>query len=91
MIKKSQIPQRQDGYRLEMIENEVLLFNPGQAQILYFNPSAAVIWQLCDGERTVQEITDLLTEAYPDAARDIAQDVESTLSSLENHGAITFD
>ena len=91
MIEETETPQRQDGYRLEMIEGEALIFHPGQTKILYLNPSASVIWQLCDGQRTVGEITALLNDAYPDAARDIGGDVESTLEKLENHGAITLD
>jgi hypothetical protein len=91
MIEETQTPKRQDGYRLEVIEEEALLFHPGDTKILYFNQSAAVIWQLCDGERTVEEITDLLSDAYPDAGRQIAQDVESTLEMLADHGAITLE
>lgn len=91
MIEETQVPKRQDGYRLEVIEDEVLLFHPGQTRILYCNQTASLIWQLCDSERTVQEITTLLTEAYPDAASDIAKEIESTLQMLEEHGAITLD
>jgi coenzyme PQQ biosynthesis protein PqqD len=91
MIKQTQTPQRRAGYRLEAIEDEVLLFHPGQTRILYCNQTASLIWQLCDGERTVQEIIALLAQAYPDAASDIAQDIESTLQMLEDHGAITLD
>jgi hypothetical protein len=65
-------------------------YHPGQTTILYCNPSASVIWQLCDGQRTVEEITALLAESYPDSAGTIVADVESTLRRFAAYGAIEF-
>jgi hypothetical protein len=83
-------PCRKSGYRLEMIDNELLLFHPAQAQILYCSETASLIWQLCDGQRTLQEITALLVAAYPEAADTIAEDVAATLLQFSQHGAIEF-
>jgi len=73
-----------------MIDNELLLFHPAQAKILYCNETASLIWQLCDGQRTPQEITHLLVAAFPEAAEEIADDVEATLGQFLQHGAIEF-
>jgi pyrroloquinoline quinone biosynthesis protein D len=83
-------PRRKSGYRLEMIDNELLLFHPAQAQILYCNETASLIWQLCDGQRTPQEIMALLAAAYPEAADTITEDVAATLGQFSQHGAIEF-
>ncbi len=83
-------PQRNPDYRLEMIDNELLLFHPAQTKILYCNETSSMIWQLCDGQRTVREITDLLVAAFPQAADFIADDVEATLQQFLEHGAIEF-
>ncbi|MCP4513785.1 MAG: PqqD family protein [Delftia sp.] len=83
-------PRRKADYRLEMIDNELLLFHPAQARILYCNQSASLIWQLCDGQSTTQEIVALLAAAFPEAADGIADDVQATLQQLAQHGAIEF-
>jgi hypothetical protein len=83
-------PHRKPNYHLEMIDNELLLFHPAQAQILYCNETASLIWQLCDGQRTVQEITALLAASFPEAADTIANDIETTLQQFLQHGAIEF-
>lgn len=83
-------PHRQIEYRLEQLDDELLLYHPGQTTILYCNPSASVIWQLCDGQRTVEEIAALLTESYPDSAETIAADVETTLRRFAAYGAIEW-
>ena len=50
-------PRRKPDYRLEAIDNELLLYHPAETKILYCNETASLIWQLCDGQRTLQEIT----------------------------------
>lgn len=81
-------PRRRPDYRLEVIDNELLLFHPAQTKILYCSETASLIWQLCDGQRTPQEITALLAAAFPEAADTIARDVEATLRRFLQHGAI---
>jgi hypothetical protein len=83
-------PRRQPDYRLEMIDNELLLFHPTHEKILYCNETASLIWQLCDGRRTVQEITDLLSAAYPEAADVITGEVQATLDAFLAHHAISL-
>ena len=83
-------PRRKPDYRLEAIDNELLLYHPIETKILYCNETASLIWQLCDGQRTPQEITTLLAEAFPEAADTIADDVESTLQQFSQHGAVEF-
>jgi hypothetical protein len=83
-------PQQKPGYRLEMIDDELLLFHPGETKILYCNQTASLIWHLCDGQHTVEEITGLLGDAFPEAADTITDDVETTLEEFLQHGAIEF-
>ena len=81
-------PCREPDYRLESIDDELLLYHPGETKMLYCNQTASLIWGLCDGSRTVEEITYLLCEAFPDAADTIPADVEATLEQFHQHGAI---
>ena len=84
----SKKPQRKPDYRLEVIDDESLLYHPGETKILYCNQTASLIWQLCNGQRTVQEIAALLGEAFPGAAETISADVTATLGQFLDQGAI---
>ena len=57
---------------------------------MYCNPTASLIWQLCDGQHTVQEITDLLSVAYEQTIQTVAAEVESTLQQFHQHRAIEY-
>jgi hypothetical protein len=90
MITPTSKPKREPDYRLEMIDGELLLYHLNEARILYCNQTASLIWQLCDGQQTVEGMISLLQDAYPEAAGAIADDVQATLEQLLTHKAITL-
>jgi hypothetical protein len=81
-------PRRKNDYRLEQLDDEMVLYHPSETKILNFNQTASLIWQLCDGERTAAEMISLLSESYPESAGEIAADVQSTLQQFEEHRCI---
>ena len=83
-------PRRIADYRLEQLDNELLLFHPAQSKVLYCNETASLIWQLCDGQHSTQEIITLLSDSYPESASEIANDVETTLKQFHAQGAIEY-
>jgi hypothetical protein len=83
-------PLRKQEYRLEKMDNELLLFNPQDLVVLYLNESASVVWQLCDGQRTISQIAKLIAEAYPEAEKSILDDVQETIMLFRDKGAVTL-
>ncbi|HEX8681328.1 MAG TPA: PqqD family protein [Ardenticatenaceae bacterium] len=81
-------PKQKPDYHLEEMDNELLLFHPQEKKVLYMNETTALVWQLCDGQRTIQEITALLVETFPDAAREIPGDLENILKQLQQERVI---
>lgn len=81
------IPQPAGNVEIEVVEGEVLLYQPQGTRAVYLNPTAAVIWGLCDGVRSVREITELLNKTYPDAD-DLINQVARTLSELQESGLV---
>ena len=63
------------GYHLSEMEGEGLLYSHEKMTMIYLNESAAVIWRLCDGQRTVAQVVDFLKSAYPDLSPQLDGDV----------------
>jgi hypothetical protein len=80
--------QPKEGVEVEDTGDEVLIYLPGGDRTLYLNETAALVWRLCDGQRTGVEIIDLLTEAYPEAQADIQMQVQAALSDFIERGII---
>jgi len=81
-------PKKCQGFLIEQMDGEVVLLHPARSIIIHSNDTAALIWQLCDGTHTVDEIIGILAGAYPDAAARIAVDVPNTIQKLRAQGAL---
>lgn len=81
-------PTRHSGFALEELDGEILLLDPRSERLIHCNPTAALVWRLCDGERTIAEIVELLAEAYPESAGAIRADVAGAVERLAAEGAL---
>jgi hypothetical protein len=86
----TKIPRQAPDFRLEALDDELLLYHPGSTKIMACNQTASLVWHLCDGERSGAEIVSLLQNAYPDTADSITADVAATLQQFAEHGAIEW-
>lgn len=87
---KDKTPTTVADFKLEELDGEMLLYSPASTRSIYLNPSASVIWQLCNGEATIGEITEALSERFPDAAADMQKDVAETIQTFLDNDAITL-
>ena len=81
-------PTRNPEMRVEKVDSDLLAYHPQGDRILQLNETAALIWGLCDGIRTVSDISRLLEEAYPEDSAQIHTDLVSVLNALEKEGCI---
>lgn len=76
------------GVKTETIDGELLLYHPRLTKAVYLNPAAAVIWSLCDGQRRVGEIIQLIGDSYPESKDTLKEEVFSTLQRLRDDGVL---
>jgi hypothetical protein len=83
------IPKRDPSCDEEVLEGEIVLYCSTVAKAVYLNPSAALVWRLIDGRRSVGEIEALLTGAYPEVAT-LREELIETVQALQEQGVIHF-
>jgi pyrroloquinoline quinone biosynthesis protein D len=79
-------PRLTTGARLrydEVREEHLLLVPEGAVRL---NASAAAVLELCDGERSVDDIVSVLTERYPGA--DLADEVRELVGGMAERGLL---
>ena len=84
-------PKTIADFQLEEIDGEVLLYSPKATRSIYLNPSASLIWRLCTGEFSTQEIIDSLRNQFPEQADSIEDDVMATLDQFIESQAIELN
>ncbi len=85
---KNQYPTSDSSFELEEIDGELLLYSPQSTRSIYMKSSASIIWRLCDGKRTTDEIVALLKEAFPEAEASMEQDVTDSINVFVENKAI---
>jgi hypothetical protein len=87
-MQKTLIPTPVDGFQIETLDGEMVLLHPIRNIIVHGNQTGALIWRLCDGIRSVDEIAEILSAAYPEARDEIQADVPAVIQTLMSHGAL---
>jgi len=83
-------PLAEDGFKLEPAGEEVVIFHPARSRVLRTNGSGALVFRLCNGELTTEQIVGLLRDAYPDSRGEIETDVAEVLEQLTTYGAVRW-
>jgi hypothetical protein len=82
----ARILRLKEGFLLERIDGEISVYHPTLTTAIYLNETGALIWELCDGERSVGDIIDLLGDLYPESRHVIDTDVKKIVVQLVNQG-----
>ncbi len=85
------VPVPRAGYHLAEMDGEGLLYSHEKTTVFYLNESAAVIWQLCDGQRTVEQIVDILKSAYPDRSHQLDAEICDMIRKFIAHNMLRLD
>jgi hypothetical protein len=84
------VPKPVANVATEVVAGEVLLYEPRQTRAVYLNPTAALVFGLCDGNRSVRDIARIITECYPDEAASVSDDVFATIKGLQESGILVL-
>ncbi len=84
-------PRRRAGVRVGRVLDQTVLEVPGRADALSLNPSAAAIWELCDGARGLADLTRELATRFHLSPDDLRSDVQSVIDRLESVGALDLE
>ena len=83
-----QYPTKAFGFFIEEMDDESVIYRLGAHKAIHLNPTAAAIWKMSDGTRTVRDLIEFFKAEYPDAPADIASDVQDAVRILEQQGAL---
>ena len=76
------IPVRSADATLQRVGAEAILHDRRNGRAHVINNSAARIWELCDGQANVEQITDKFAAAYAMPASEVYDDVVAILATF---------
>jgi hypothetical protein len=78
------VPKRRSDLNYKTIDGETLILNRKEGHLHQLNPTASFIWDCCDGNSNIADITDRVAAAYEVDSSTARKDVEEVLSNLRN-------
>jgi len=82
------LPRRRD-LPSRVVGKEVLVREPGIGKVHFLNPTAALVWECCDGKTSARECERRMRAAFTIAAEaDIAADIRQTVADFAQRGLI---
>ncbi len=81
-IRRDEIPQRLSSVTGYELASELLLYCSDSQRVHVLNASAAAVWDLCDGQRTVLEINRELASVLRRSNADLFPDIQLAVNEL---------
>ena len=82
-------PKRTPHWTLASSEKCHFIVRRDTNQSIRCNEWSRLVWELCDGNRTLREIMKLLSDSFPQA-QEVEEDVETAIDSLYQLKAIEY-
>ncbi len=73
----------------QIIEGEAVLLSMDTKVLRGLNPVGSRIWELIDGQRSLEEITGVIVQEFEVAPGVAMQDVQAFIQSLLDRGLVT--
>lgn len=81
--------QKRDGIREQVAGDELFLYDESGDELTVLNRTALLIWSLCDGNHSPEQMGDLLSKVYPEVPPDqILADVRTTLQDFKEQSLL---
>jgi hypothetical protein len=81
-------PAPADGLDVHEVEDGFVVFDASTDRVHYLNPTASVVFSLCDGTRSTDEVAELVRSAWELDAAPVA-DVAACIAQLRGEGVLT--
>jgi len=83
--------RREDVVCKQLDEAETMLYNPDTEALHILNPTARLVWELCDGGHTVEDMAAAIkAQCTGTEGGDILGDIQRTLDVFAARGLLQF-
>ncbi|MDN3514522.1 MAG: PqqD family peptide modification chaperone [Candidatus Brocadia sp.] len=87
--RNTQKPVRKQGIIIQEIGHETLLYDAQGKTVHVLNPTAKLIWQLCDGAHTAEDMEQTIRSKFSVASdHDVSADIQRTLAVFVDKGVL---
>lgn len=83
--------RRADEVAAVELDGEIVLYDERTQTVHHLNPQATIVWKLCDGSSTVDELACALADAADADPAVVSRDVRGVIDELVAAGLVLLD
>jgi len=87
-MRSEAFPSRRKGVLDYQLAGEVVVYDPTTSQAASLNETAGLIWQLCDGTRTMETVCLEMAQHFDQSADEVDRSVREAVEQLCNLGLL---
>ena len=81
-------PRRAIRVADRLVDGELVLYDPDEQRLHVLNPTAGLIWRLCDGKHRESDLVATLADRYPRDRSAIEEDVPRIIERFRTEGLL---
>jgi PqqD family protein of HPr-rel-A system len=81
-------PKVRDDITVVEIDGEAVIYDERSGDLHHLNPTATIVFGLCDGTATVKEFSSDIADAFEAPVGDVERQVRALIRSLRNEGLL---
>jgi PqqD family protein of HPr-rel-A system len=82
----AQKPKSRSDLTVVVLEGEAVIYDDATRQVHYLNPTATVVFNLCDGSSTIKELSADIADAFSLRPKEVEPQVRTLLRSFRQAG-----
>lgn len=79
-------PQTRQDLAVVVLDGEAVVYDEDSGGLHHLNPTATIVFQLCDGTATVREMSSEISEVFGIPVDDVEREVRALLRGLRKSG-----
>ena len=85
------LPTRRPDLMTRALDDELVIFDQDKGQVHRLNPTAAYVWNCCDGRHTPTEIAKNLADDFDRAQDAVYSDVVQVIDTMSRLGLLSSE
>lgn len=85
---RPQRPAVRDDLTVVELDGEAVVYDGATGDLHHLNPTATIVFSLCDGTATVRDLADDIADAYRQPADDVERQIRALLRRFRTSGLL---
>ena len=90
-MNRTAVPRVRNDLALSEVDDEFIVYNPATDRTALLNPTAALVFDYCDGSRTLEEIAGKVAAFFKIERETVLPDVQAALKELTTKGFLELE